>query len=330
MRVNNEGDFEELLYGARLLAVAAAWNALGLWRELAEKAGPTDLSDLPGDLRALEITARILAHGGLLEGTGRMFTLTEPGREIYQKGGLPTGRHLTGLEGLEDLSRMADVIANGGPVRGPDGKSKVTSGGVTPDDLDNSRRFLDMLYHRAEGASAHVLKWLSRCIPNGGSVLDLGGGHGRFARTFADHGYRATLLDVPIVIDLARERHVDELDYRAGNYFEVDLGGPYDGVLMSNIIHSESHEDNARLFQRVSAALKPGGYLALRDVIVDDLGTGPARAVSFGITMLFYTNQGRTYTVREIAAWADGAGFTAPETISSGDHALVLMHKPES
>lgn len=330
MRVNNEGDFEELLYGARLLAVAAAWNVLGLFRELAERAGPTDLSELPGDLRALEITARILAHGGLLEGTGRMFTLTEPGREIYHKGGLPTARHLVGLEGLEDLSRMADVIANGGPVRGPDGKSKVTSGGVTPDDLDNSRRFMDMLYHRAEGASDHVFNWLSRCIPEGGRILDLGGGHGRFVRTFADHGYRATLLDIPIVIDLARERHGDKLEYLAGNYFDVEIGGPYDATLMSNIIHNESHQDNARLFQRVFDTIKPGGYLALRDVIVDDLGTGPARAVSFGITMLFYTEQGRTYTVSEIAEWAAGAGFSAPETISSGDHALVLIRKPEA
>lgn len=330
MRVNNEADFEELLYGARLLAVAAAWSVLDLWRALAERAVPTDLSDLPGDLRALEITARVLAHGGLLEGSGRTFMLTDVGRRVYEQGGLPTGRHLLGLEGLGDLSQMAAVIRDGGPVRAPDGTPKATSGGVTPDDMDNARGFLDMLYHRSAGPSEHVYQWLSRCMPQAGRLLDLGGGHGRFARTFADRGYPVTLFDLPPVIGLARERHGELLEYRAGSYLEDDLGGPYDAALLSNIIHSESPADNARLFQRVFATLAPGGHMALRDVIVDDLGAGPPRAVSFGITMLFYTEQGRTYTMADIGEWAVSAGFLAPEAINSVEHALVLIRKPEA
>jgi SAM-dependent methyltransferase len=325
MKIRNESDFDALIWGTKLLAVAAAWTELGLWNELARRPGPVDLTDLPGDARALEITARVLAHAGLLDGSGRRYAMSDVARELHEKGQLPTRMN---FDILGDLSRMADVLRDGGPVRGADGKPKLTSGGVSPGNPDASRRFLDMLYRRSETAARTTAKWLAPRLSEGAHIIDVGGGHGRYAEELRALGLRVTLFDLPMVVELARERHADRLDYRAGDFQADDLGGPYDAALLSNIVHSESFEQNQELLRRVHAALRPGGIIVIKDMLVDDFGRYPEHAVFFGTTMLYYTAQGSTYTLSDIGNWCGAAGFEALTSVSVSDHVLAFAKKP--
>lgn len=308
-----------------LLAVTAAWTELGLWDELIKRDGPVDLADLPGDTRALEITAPMLAHVGLLDGSGRHWKIAPRAREMHERGELP-GKKSTGW--LGDLSRMSDVLARGGPVADADGKPNVTSGGVRPDDLEATREFLDMLHRRSGPAVGVVADWLVPRLPDGAHVIDVGGGHGRYAEAMVARGCRVTLFDMPVVIDLARERYGDTLDYRPGDFHEDSFGGPYDAAFLSNIVHGESPEADAELLRRLSACLRPGGWVLLKDVFIDEQGRDPEHAVFFGGNMLYYTAQGRTYTLRDVAGWCEGAGLERPEAIGVDTYCLVFARKP--
>jgi hypothetical protein len=325
MKVRSEADFDGLVRGAKLLAVAAAWNELGLWDELTRRGEPVELSELPANLRALEITAAVLAHAGLLDGGGGRFTMSAVARELHEKRQLPTRWN---FDVLGDISRMSDVLRDGGPVRGADGQPKLTSGGVMPADREASRRFLEMLYRRSETAARTTAAWLAQHLAQGAHVLDVGGGHGRYAEELRAQGFRATLFDLPMVIELARERHADRLMYRAGNFHDDGFGGPYDAALLSNVVHGESFQQNEDLLRRLFAALSPGGWVVIKDMFVDDLGCDPEQAVFFGTVMLYYTAQGRVYALRDVASWCTKAGFETPVHVTLHDHVLAFARKP--
>jgi SAM-dependent methyltransferase len=326
MKIRTESDFDSLLRGAKLLAVASAWTELGLWDALARHEGGVDLSQLPGDLRALRITAAVLAHAGLLDGAGDLWRLSAIGRALHAQGQLPTDRN---FETLQDLSRMAQVLRDGGPVRGPDGASKATRGGVQPADVEASRRFLDMLHRRSDTAAESAADWIVRRLPPGARVLDVGGGHGRYAEAFLRRGCTATLFDLPHVIEIARERYGDQLAYRPGDFHHDDMGGPYDCAFLSNIVHGESDAANADLTRRLFASLAPGGWVVFKDMFIDEQGRDPETAVFFGTTMLYYTQEGRSYTLRDVGAWCSEAGFEPPDVIGLETSSLVLARKPE-
>lgn len=321
--IQSERDVLELLYAAKALATIAAWSDRGLFDALAE--GPKTLDALDGDPRALATTAPVLAHLGLLVGDGHRYDLSNEARALHAAGELPTGRNLAYLR---ELSRMDEVLAEGGPVAGDDGAPRLTSGGVTPDDPEATRRFLDMLYRTSEVSAGRVLEWTQPRMRAGAAMLDIGGGHGRYARTFADAGFPATVFDMPLVVDLARERHGDALSYLTGDFHTCEgFGGPYGAILLSNIVHGESGAQNADLVRRCHAALEPGGVLVLKDMFIDEQGRDPQNAVFFGLTMLFYTRLGRSYDLAEVNRWLAAAGFGAPEIAVLETHALVFARR---
>ena len=53
----------------------------------------------------------------------------------------------------------------------------------------------------------------------------------------------------------------------AGDAFTVDLRGPYDVILITNLLHHFDFEANVRLLRRLRAALKPGGRAITLDKV---------------------------------------------------------------
>jgi SAM-dependent methyltransferase len=305
VKLETERDVNDWVWAAKAMAVVSAWNALGLFDAIAK--GPTRVDALPAEPRSVKTTLPILLHLGLLATDGETLRLTESARKLHESRGLPSDRN---LDWLADLSRMKDVLRDGGPVKDADGKSKVTTGGTRADDLEHTERFLDMLYAMSEGAARSTFDWMSPHLPANASVLDIGGGHGRYARAFADAGHRATLFDFPHVVGLARKRHGDALAYLEGNFHEVDgFAGTHDLVLLCNIVHSESDAQNAALIRKAAAALSSGGHLVIRDMFLDEVGRDPPNAVFFGLTMLFYTAHGSSPTFTQARGWLESAGL---------------------
>lgn len=324
MKLASERDATEWVWAAKALAVVSAWSGLGLFDRM--KQGPVRPSELGLDARAVATTLPVLIHVGLVSTDGDQIALTHSGERLLREGALPTDRN---LDTLRDLGRMKDVLQKGGPVLDDRGQSKGTTGGTRADDLDHTERFLDMLYRSSEGAAKTTFDWLKTGLPKGGAVLDLGGGHGRYARSFADAGHPTTLFDLPHVVGLAKKRHGDALHYREGDFHTTaDFGGPYDAILLCNVVHGESPEANASLVSRLAGHLRPGGRLVLKDMFLDELSRDPENAVFFGLTMLFYTEQGRSPSLVQARRWFSAAGLGEPQVVLLDTQQLVIGKKP--
>lgn len=313
-------DVMNLLRAADAAFVLASCNEAGVLAALAGE--PKRLEELPGDPRALGVVIPILLHLGIVVGDHDRYALSTPARKLLDERALP-GR--VELDMLGDLLRVPDMIREGGPVRGADGKSKATVGGVVPSDPARSRAFLDMLYRASADSAREVVAWTKGLLAPKSRVLDLGGGHGRYAREFADAGHRATVMDQPLVIEMAKERHGDALDYVAGDFLAgADLGGPYDLVLASNIVHGQSDEENCTLTARIAERLAPRGALVIKDMFLDEHRQNPPRAVYFGLRMLAYTERGRSYSIGEARAWCVAAGLEDVSVVVLDTYQLVI------
>ena len=148
------------------------------------------------------------------------------------------------------------------------------------------------------------------------TLLDLGGGAGTNAIAFcaAYPQLRAVVFDLPQTLKVT-ERTVKEaglegrIRLQAGDFNADPLGGPYDVVLMSDILHYQGPEANAALVKKCFAHLKTGGCLIIKDRFLDDSGTAPAWVTAFAVHILVNTEKGRCYKVAEAANWMEAAGF---------------------
>lgn len=319
--IQSAADFDDLLRGAKALAVISAWSGLGLFDALAD--GPKPLAELPGDLRALRITAPVLKHLGLLQGDDAVVGLTPLAARLHAEGRLPTEKN---FEFLEHAAAMQRLVGEGGPYNPED----VTDGGVRVHNDERSRSFLDMLYNSSAESSEQVFTWLHPKLPAAPRVLDVGGGHGRYVRRFVDAGGGGAIFDFEHVITYAQERHGDALGYHKGNFRDADaaFGGPYDLILLSNIVHGEPFAENASLIARLAKALAPGGRIVMKDMFIDPQGAGPEFAVFFGLTMLYYTRKGESPTVAGASQWLTDAGLEAVEMAHFGGWSLLSGRKP--
>jgi predicted O-methyltransferase YrrM len=168
------------------------------------------------------------------------------------------------------------------------------------------------------------------------TVLDLGGGSGAYAAAFArrDDQLEPTLFDLPDVIEVAtrylqRAGIIHRIRILAGDMLQDPLGGPYDLIWISAIVHMFSPEQNAQLLQRCAEALRPAGQLVIHDFIMDDTRTQPPAGALFALNMLVNTAQGDSYTEREIREWISDAGLCYQETKKTPyPTSLVIAKKP--
>jgi len=169
------------------------------------------------------------------------------------------------------------------------------------------------------------------------SLIDVGGGSGSYTIAFlkAVPEMKATLFDIPEVIEMARERLGDEgLLHRttlvAGDFHQQELPDGHDLALISAIIHANSLEENLGLFKKTFRSLDPGGRILIRDHIMERDRAHPKNGAIFAINMLVGTPRGGTYTYDEIEASLMQAGFTRVRLLGRGEHmdGLVEAYKP--
>ncbi len=151
-------------------------------------------------------------------------------------------------------------------------------------------------------------------------VLDVAAGHGLFGITIAERYRQAhvTALDWPNVLAVATEnaRLANVSDRHAllpGSAFDVDWGGPYDVVLLTNFLHHFDVPTCQQLATKAHAALAPGGRaLTLEFIPEPDRVTPPATA-NFALVMLATTAHGDAYTFAEYQSIFAAAGFSNSE-----------------
>jgi cyclopropane fatty-acyl-phospholipid synthase-like methyltransferase len=93
--------------------------------------------------------------------------------------------------------------------------------------------------------------------------------------------------------------------------FSSDLGGPYDGALVFDIIHHLQPAQAESLLARLRAAMKPGATLAVLDMFRNDATRQRASAASLGL--FFHLTSGADLpSPADLSDWMRRAGFSAP------------------
>ena len=149
--------------------------------------------------------------------------------------------------------------------------------------------------------------------------LDLACGDGLYSFMLAQAYPLATLtlLDQSHVLaatrTLAKEHALhDRAAFIEGDMFDVDLGGPYDLIIVSNVFHLFGDQRCRQLLRKLKSALAPDGRLAIHEFAPDATHPDPVSRL-FSLVMLVRTHGGETHTLADYQRILTETGFTAPE-----------------
>ena len=164
-------------------------------------------------------------------------------------------------------------------------------------------------------------------------VLDIAAGHGLFGIEVAKQNPHAHIVavDWAPVLEVARANAqkagvADRWNKLPGSAFDVEYGGPYDAVLLTNFLHHFDPPTNVGLLKKVHAALKPGGRAATLEFVPNEDRVSPPMSAGFSMVMLASTASGDAYTFRELESMYHDAGFgeVTSHPIPQSPHTVVV------
>ncbi len=280
--------------------------------------------------RGLRIILDALVGMQMLTKAGKDYGLTDMARQFLVR---DSEDYLGNFLSMDDLwecwSCLTEVVRTGKPSRTVESKT------VAEEFFPKLVRGLHVIHREPARRTAEVLGAGTR--RSGLRVLDIACGSGIWgiAIAEADPGARVTALDFPGVLPVTREyveRHrlTERFDFQPGDLKEADYGeSRYDLAILANIVHSEGERSARDLFRRIFRALRPGGRVAIAEMIPSDDRTGPVFPLIFAVNMLVNSEFGDTYTLAEYDRWLKEAGFTRVDTADIGSHSpLIIGHKP--
>ena len=168
---------------------------------------------------------------------------------------------------------------------------------------------------------ANAAEYIAGVVVSAGApvkVLDVAASHGLFGLAIGRRapGCEVVALDFPSVLEVTAENARAAglpVTLLPGSAFTADLGTGYDVVLVTNLFHHFSVEDNITLMRRFHAALKPGGRMVVLEFIPNEDRLTPANNAAFAMNMLANTPDGDAYTRSAFDGMLDAAGFGARE-----------------
>lgn len=302
--VRSLDDLMAVAHGYQRAMILFAALKLGVFRGLGDGGcGASDLARRVGaDPGKLSVLLDALAAQGLVGKKGGIYRNARVARELL----LPGPRSMESillhhLDGWGEWGRLsATVRAGRTPRSGAEGNWQ--------------ENFIRGMEENARERAAAMAGRIP--LRRGERVLDLGGGPGTYAVAWADAFPDAeiTVFDSPATLRVARKilREKGEegrVRLLEGDFLVDPVGGPYDFVWISQILHAYSEGDCKKLLRRARSALVPGGRVAVQEFLPAEGKTSPPGPVFFSVHMVAVTGVGRAYTAREIAAMMKAAGF---------------------
>ena len=197
------------------------------------------------------------------------------------------------------------------------GSSFITNQNKTEKD-DWVKDFIAAMHYR--GVNQGKILAMMIDLTNVKQMLDVGGGSAAFSMEIVkkNPAINAVVLDLPYVIPLTK-KYVsesglsDKFNFLEGDYLTRDFKGSYDLILLSAIVHINNYEQNKMLVKKCADALNKNGMIVINDFIMDDDRTKPFHGALFALNMLVGTENGDTYTEKEIREWFESAGLSKVE-----------------
>ncbi len=214
---------------------------------------------------------------------------------------------------------LPDVLESGKPYREP-GKTAIHR---------NHRNFILSMAHRERENLQTLLEAVD--LYGYSHLLDLGGGPGIFAISFAEKypGLKATVFDAPETETIAREFIQDSparnrVTFHPGDFLTDDFGSGFDVALLSSILHIYGPEENCDVLSRVFHSLRSGSKILIRDFLLNKNKTGPLIGALFAVNMLVNTDRGNAYTYAEMKSWLTQVGFSRIRKIRLEGRMMLL------
>lgn len=299
-------------FHAPTLAVA---DELGVFDSLhAQPASAEELATrLAIELRATESMLGLLAALGFTAQLDGCFHLTEVARTYL----LPASPYYWGafLHRIRtipiDCTKLVASLRNGLAVRQARVSAELWRSPQPP---------AAALISFTRGMHAHSFALAMRAIPafdlaGVRSFLDVAGGSGSYsiAAALHDPAIRCTILDLPVVCEVARE-YVAAAGAEArvstapGDMFADPWPSGNDRIFFSDIFHDWDDERCLDLASRAFAALPVGGGVMVHEMVLADSKDGPRNAVAYSMVMVFVT-EGRQRSTSELVQLLTSAGF---------------------
>lgn len=185
----------------------------------------------------------------------------------------------------------------------------------------------------AQSKVKEILPLLSN-LSLSGSILDVGSGPGTISTALLEHfpDARATLMDIPEVLDYAKERlEKTELgsrfEYCPANILELwDLEkDAFDLILLSNIVHAYSETEISDVLERAVACLKPSGLILIHDFFLEH---DREKAALFDLNMFVNTFNGKVFEAQWVREQLELRDLCVTELLPLGsDTALIFAAK---
>lgn len=322
--------FDTLLAFERSAALRAAIE-LDLFRAVGE--GPGDVASLARQTSASERGIRILCDYltimGFLDKREGCYQHT-PTSAAFLDPRSPAcvasiSRFLGNPLMTAPFEHLADIVRHGRT-------SLPGEGSVEPENpawVEFAHSMAPMMAPMAGPLGGIVLDGLSGPV----RVLDIAAGHGLFGIEVAKQNPQAHIVaqDWAPVLEVAKANAQksgvgDRYETLPGSAFDVNYGGPYDIVLLTNFLHHFDAATCTGLLKKVHAALRPGGRAAALEFVPNEDKVSPPMAAGFSLTMLATTTAGDAYTFRELEAMYQASGFegVSAHKVPTGPHTVVM------
>lgn len=158
-----------------------------------------------------------------------------------------------------------------------------------------------------ENRRRRTLALLADVLEPGARIIDIAAAQGNFTLTLAEMGYRVTWNDLrEELADYVRLKYErGEVEYAAGNAFDLEFREPFDAAVVTEIIEHVAHPDE--FLRRTAALVRPGGWIIM---------TTPNGA--------FFRNR-----LPRFSDFPDPAVFEAVQFQPDGDGHIFLLHPDE-
>lgn len=314
-------------------AVIKAAIELELFTAIGE--GNTTAESIAARCQSSERGARILCDtlviNGFLTKEAGQYRLT-PDSALFLDQRSPA--YLGGvIEFLLDPMMVAGLSDVAGAVR-KGGTTISAEGTVSPENpvwVKFARAMMPMMMPSAQAMAQLIRVDADRKI----RVLDVAAGHGIFGIAFAqaNPNVEVTALDWASVLTVASENAAkfgvaDRHHLLPGSAFDVDFGGGYDLILLTNFLHHFDVPTNEALLKKVHGALAEGGRALTLEFVPDEDRVSPPMMASFALMMLCSTAAGDAYTFAEYERMFANAGFSQSQLHElPPTQRLIVSHK---
>lgn len=168
------------------------------------------------------------------------------------------------------------------------------------------------------------------------ALLDVGGGSGAFSITFCERNpaLRATILDLPAVVEVAREYReraglTDRVTLLAADAVRDPWPPEQDVVLMSYLLSALGDAEIDVVLAKARTCLRPGGQLVVHDFMLHDDRPGPAAAALWFLQYLAYRPDAVSFSVATLSERLTRHGFTPTSTQELiPDITTVVLSRP--